>query len=172
MLLHSRNNIIETVRHKKGEISDRNPWHPPILAWFGAFVLKMTFISLSGDTFGVRCCVWGIAFWKSLILLCLSSSPSHTYCAAPTPASRPHVSDHPAQHQLHRGGRTCHPAGDPVSRQPVHVDGDSRRRVTHLQSLASGAGHRVPDQCPTHPSRGGRHGGSWTSSDQQDKVCR
>lgn len=71
MLLHSRNNITETVRHKKGEISDRNPWHPPILAWFGTFVLKMTFTSLSEDTFSVRCCYWGILekFDSSLFIL-------------------------------------------------------------------------------------------------------
>lgn len=103
------------------------------------------------------------------ILYC--SAPD-TDCSPPAPAGRPHISDHPAQHQFHRGGWAGNSAGNPVPGQPVHVDRDSRCGVTHLQSLASGARHRIPHQCPTHPTWGGGHWSARTPSDQQDKVCR
>lgn len=103
---------------------------------------------------------------------CLPRSSSHSHRTAAARALGLHVPHHPAQHQLHRRGRTGHPAGNPVPRQPLHVDRDSRCGLAHLQGVAPGTGHGVPHQCPAHPAWRGRHGGPGAAAHQQDQVCR
>lgn len=153
---------------KNGEMSDRNPWRLPpskmICHFFCAKRLWLWLMPLCPGGTAVKM-LHSYSFYSS------RSSPDSDRAAAAR-AIGLHVSHHPAQHQLHRGGRTGHPAGNPVPRQPFHADRDPRRRVTHLQGVASGAGHRVPHQCPAHPAGGGRHGGSGAAAHQQDKVCR
>lgn len=172
MLQRSRNNMIEMTGWKKkmeksaAEILDVSAPSKNI-----CFVHKVTLTGL-----------WPGRVWSMLLRLAVEMLPSYSFCssrsssdshrAAAAGAVGLHVPHHPAQHQLHRRRRTGHPAGDPVPRQPLHVDRDARRRLAHLQGVAPGAGHGVPHQRPAHPAWGGRHRGSGAAAHQQDKVCR
>lgn len=101
-----------------------------------------------------------------------SHSSAIPHCTTSAAACRLHLPDHPAQHQLHPGRRAHHQEGDWIPGQPVPVVRGARGEHGHIQAVAPGPGHGVPHQCAADSARGGRDRSPWTSSGEQDQVCR